>query len=110
MESILLGLLVIVGVIVAIAVFFAIVIGLSIYRGWALSYLWQWFMVPIGLPALSVPQCIGVALVITFLTHQYYREPEDKRTDNEKITAGVITVLGPLVTLGFGWCVKQYLM
>ena len=106
MEQLLLGILVLGGV----AAFFAVLVGFSIYRGWALSYLWQWFMVPIGIPTLSVPQCIGITLVVSFLTHQYYREPEDKRETSEKIAAGVILILGPLLTLGFGWRVKQYLM
>lgn len=106
MEQLLIGVLVLTGV----AAFFAVLVGFTIYRGWVLSYLWKWFLVPIGFPELSLPQCIGIALAVAFLTHQHQREAEDKRTDNEKIVAGVIYVLGPMITLGFGWIVKQYLM
>jgi len=62
-------------VVVLIAVMLAFIAGIMVVscllRGWVLSILWRWFMVPtLGLPALSVPQAIGIALVVGMLTHQ----------------------------------------
>ena len=61
-------------VVVLIAVMLAFIAGIMVVscllRGWVLSILWRWFMVPtLGLPALSVPQAIGIALVVGMLTH-----------------------------------------
>lgn len=31
--------------------------------GWVITYLWVWYVVPLGVPTLSVPHAIGLSLV-----------------------------------------------
>ncbi len=53
----------------------------AVVNGWVLSILWGWFMVPtFGLPALSIPAAIGVALVVHYLTSEFNdaKDPERK--------------------------------
>ena len=43
----------------------------AVLNGWVLSIIWKWFFVPtLHLPSLSIPQAIGIALVVSFLTKQ----------------------------------------
>lgn len=93
------------------AVFVLIIGGSSLLRGWALSILWGWFMVPLGLPALPLVTAMGVALVVSFMTYQ--RIPDCKEKDKEWYerlgdTLGHI-ILMPFLVLGIGWIIKQFL-
>lgn len=43
-----------------------------VWSGLVLKVLWGWFFVPIfGLPNLNIPQALGIALVVSYLTHRY---------------------------------------
>ena len=85
-----------------------------IVNGWVLAVLWRWFAVPLGLPSLTVPYAIGVALIVGFLTHQQSSpRGKDDRTQDEKVADGIAALLysfvGPLFTLGIGWIVTQFI-
>ncbi len=80
----------------------------ALFRGWVLSILWGWFMVPLGLPALSVVTCMGVALVIGFLTHQYV-DNDNGKDGGERIARLIsFAILYPLIALLMGWIIKQF--
>jgi hypothetical protein len=83
----------------------ALVVLSSIWRGFVLSILWGWFMVPLfGLPALNIPFAIGIALVVGFLTHQSSNENE--KTDwGNSIT---MAVMYPALILLVGWVVTFF--
>lgn len=41
----------------------------TMFRGFVLSVLWGWFMVPIfNLPVLAIAPAIGLSVIVTFLT------------------------------------------
>jgi len=83
----------------------AMILVATLLRGWALSVLWGWFVVPIfGVPALGIAQAIAVAMVVSMLTHQYV-------PSKEKDTWGpwAQIFLAPLFAVGIGWIVKQYI-
>lgn len=83
----------------------------SLLRGYALSVLWGWFMVPtLGLPALSVVQAIGIAIVISFLTYQYNDCQKKEKSFGETVgQASVMAVVYPLGALLFGWVIHQFM-
>lgn len=84
----------------------------TILRGYVLSIMWGWFMVPtLGLPKLSIVQAIGIAAVISFLTYQDNSGTVKKqRSASEAFTeALVIAACYPLVVLLFGWVVHLYM-
>ena len=95
---------------VFLVILVALFVFTSLFRGYILSVLWGWFMVPtLGLPRLSVVQAIGIAIVVSFLTHQdtsYIPKKERKRSGWESL--GVV-ILYPLIALLFGWVVHQYM-
>lgn len=51
---------------------FTLMSAVVILRGYVLSILWGWIIVPIfGLPAIGVAQAIGISIVVGLMTHQY---------------------------------------
>lgn len=48
-----------------------IVYGMAV-SGMVLAWMWFWFMVPIfHLPVLSIPQAIGISMVVSFVTKNF---------------------------------------
>lgn len=81
----------------------------SILNGYALSVLWRWFIVEtFGLPLLTIPTAIGVALVVSYLTVHLSNE-EDKRSATEKLFSGIAwAITKPLFALAIGWVVVKF--
>lgn len=75
-----------------------------ILDGWVLSVLWGWFLVPLGMPTLTVPLAIGVALIASSATRQYI--PDGPKDD--KIERFVWVFLAPLLSLLIGWFVHLF--
>lgn len=77
-------------------------------RGWVLTKLWAWFIVPFGAPALSIPYAIGLALIVTYLTSRT-SITKTAPTEIDWTKAFVEIVVGPLLTLLLGWAVTLFL-
>lgn len=83
----------------------------SIMNGWALTKLWVWFVVPVfHLPVLNIPQAIGIALVIGYLTMPTSKTEKD---DDEYwlvlVKAIALTTFKPLFCLAVGAIVRAFL-
>lgn len=94
-------------VLVALALSGGIVLGLSlrILDGWVLTYLWTWFMLPLGMKPLNIPIAIGIAMVAGMLTSRSSSSSKDEKK-------GMILlghVLGSLLTLLMGYIVHQFM-
>ena len=89
-----------------------IVIG-TLINGCVLSVIWDWFMVPIfGLTALSIPEAIGVSMVVTHLTFKHKtdnREKTEKEKKADTIDAYVHFIGYPLLVLVLGYIVKGFM-
>ena len=84
------------------------VIGLAILRGWTISILWEWFVVPFGLPVLGIAHAIGIAILVSLLTHPYDAKKDDRETQDA--TVQIITqAITCLCTLGIGKIVTMYM-
>lgn len=90
------GLFVILGVPGLIAV-------LSIWRGYVLSIMWAWFLVPLGMTPISVSLAIGFALIVGFLTVNNQKKEHDGVVDS--LASSIAT---PLVFLIIGWIVHFF--
>ena len=89
-------------------------VGGIVGQGLALSILWEWFVVPIfGLPALTMVQAYGIALV--FETLQGYRKgPQADKDASTGVSAAVTQLLisivaRPALLIGIGLIVKSLL-
>lgn len=84
------------------------------WQGYGLSVLNLWFLVPLGAPVVSAVQAAGVALILNALfaselkRHQLAQMNKD-RAPIECFGSFVSAhFFGPLVFLGFGWVLKQF--
>ncbi len=106
MDSFIAALIVVFGVVGA--VFGVLALGV-IVNGYVLSILWVWFIVPLGLPVISVAHSIGIAMVTNWLTYQY--QTNKKEEDNSKALTelAILFIVRPLAVLGIGYIVKQFM-
>ena len=74
------------------------------WEGWALSWLWLWFFVPLGLPPLSLPHAVGVNIAAGLLTNQYIPRP-----DRDDWKAVAFPWVAGLMSLVAGWIAAQWL-
>jgi hypothetical protein len=73
--------------------------------GIALKFLWKWFIVAtFSLPALSMPQAIGLSIVMAILTAQHI-----PRNEEEIIELYLWQLTYPIVALGIGFVVSLFL-
>jgi hypothetical protein len=102
-----------VNIVGAILTFIVVAVLGNIWSGYVLSVLWSWFMVTaFGLPRLSIPAAIGIAIVIGLLTHQTHTDKygEEKKSQVDKLIEGAVHLsLIPLLALLTGWIVRFFL-
>ena len=86
----------------------------SIYRGYVLTKLWGWFVVPtFELPQLIIPAAIGLSLIMGYLTHQTSSADNDsvksKSLGYVVLAATLKAALLPSMSWLMGWIVSQYM-
>lgn len=71
--------------------------------GWAISLLWEWFIVPaFNLPIILMHEALGLAVVMSLLTKNV--DTTDTRDYVEQlVSSNIIGVLRPLLAVGVGW-------
>ena len=87
-----------------------VIVAGMIWRGYVLSILWGWFIVPfVGLPEMNIPTAIGVAALVG-LTVMAQSPQSDSKEAGERIVHGVLLIaLAPTLALLLGWIVKGFL-
>lgn len=84
---------------IVVAALVVAMLPLSFYEGWALTYVWKWFFVPLfHLPELSIWNAAGVALVVRHL----HPHCDDKRKWKERLISWLV---GPPLFLFCGFCI-----
>ena len=80
-------------------------IPIAIVRGFVLTVLWAWFVTePFGVHQISVPEGLGIALIVGMLTHNYN---ENENLDRDLLENLMVSLVSPVVTLAFGWIYHQ---
>jgi hypothetical protein len=68
-------------------------------RGFCLSVLWGWLIVPVfGLPALGIAPAIGLTVFLNYLLN--HKKEESSLGD---------VLLGPMLALGVGWVIHLFI-
>ena len=83
----------------------------TLWRGYVLTVLWAWFVVPtFGLAALALAPAIGLSLLVHFLTYQSdaAKPLEGSFSDRFAKTAGR-ALLWPALALGIGWVISRFM-
>ena len=83
----------------------------AILRGWILTVLWGWFIVPLGVPSISIATALGIVIIIDMLVHR----PDTSETKTKVTTMtellGIVfskAFLSPLITLGLAAIVASF--
>ena len=86
-----------------------IVLG-SVWGGYVLSVLWDWFIVShFELKPLTLPVAIGLAMVISYTTHQYDQTESSKDAKDRLIETVTYSFMKPLLTLFAGWIITFFM-
>jgi hypothetical protein len=92
---------------------FVVGIGINIWKGYVLSVLWGWYLVPsLKLPAIGVIVAIGMMLMVD-LFRKVPLTTERKSQANKSVLEDAFdgAFLGffvPLLTLGVGYVLKDF--
>lgn len=78
-------------------------------RGFVLTYLWLWFMVPLGPSKLKIPHAIGIAMLVSYLTKYSVQTGPGNPTKEAAIEAIMTAILAALMTLLFGYIVHSFM-
>ena len=84
----------------------------SVYSGYALSILWDWFVVPtLNLEPISIPIAIGLAIVVSYLTNHTDSTQENNGDTFSEILLNLIgrTLVKPTMALFIGWVVTFFI-
>jgi len=78
----------------------------SILNGWALSLLWSWFMVPLGLPPIGIAWAIGISIVIGYLTN-HNEKKKGEEVDSTHVV--IVAFMRPVFAVGIGYIVHSFM-
>lgn len=94
-----------------VAAMLGVMVAGVMWSGFVLSILWGWFFVPaLGVPVLSVPSAIGIALVVSYMTHQYQKKNKSEIDGWEAVAESLAHMaMKPAFALLVGWIVKQWI-
>ena len=88
---------------IAIVIVGALILG-TILRGFVLSYLWTWFMVPLGITEIGVAWAIGIAALVAMIV------PTSSSSKEREIPEIIVEFLvSPFIVLLFGWIVHSFM-
>lgn len=98
-----------IGVFVGVLVFPVLAL-LTMFRGWVVSVLWQWFVSDtFGLASLNSMQAIGLVALMQLVTHQRIDCKKEERKPGVELVATILySIFGSLFILGFCWIIKQF--
>lgn len=104
--------------IVLMAFVFAVVAGTTLaavlLMAKVLSVLWVWFLVPLGVPAVSVAHIVGILAIKSFFVGDPGKHVASVLADYETLTGKYIAfcvffAVRVLVPLGVGWIALGYM-
>ena len=83
----------------------------ALWGGFAASVLWGWFVVPLGVPEVSVLHAMGLTLALRALAG-FSGKPQPDKTEDKMVALrklghvlGVATV-APALALAVGWAIR----
>ncbi|HDR9105371.1 hypothetical protein [Paraburkholderia sp. A3RO-2L] len=87
-----------------IAFFFMLVWLASLFlNGWAATFLWNWYLVPVGLhPLTSIAEAIGIGCAVALFQPM-------PRGDGRPQAVLLASIAHPLLLLGLGWLVHCFM-
>lgn len=77
-------------------------------HGWALVYLWQWFVVPLGMHAITFWWGFGLALIVGL----FRRTPHENSSDDIDKSVGRVfaEMFGNAFVFALGWAIHHWVV
>lgn len=102
------------------ALFIALVVASFLWQGLVMVKLWEWFIVPFGLPELHMAHAIGLSIFFGFAAHQVdWRVLHQKAIrqhflgpvshEDEIVDSLVILFVRPLLYWYIGWMIHLFM-
>lgn len=85
--------------VVVLGVFLLLAIAVAL-NGFMLSFMWEWFVVPLGVPSIGIAQAIGIAIIVSVLTYQGGDSSADAEDGLNKILG---RLFGKIVAFGIAF-------
>lgn len=83
---------------------FVIVIAGGLFESWVIWLLWEWHLVPLGLPQASFGAAVAVNFIVSILTSHAAPYPsDDKKAQMKRMLSGILL---PVVALLIGWALR----
>jgi len=83
-----------------------VIVPIILYRGWVLFTMWNWFIVPLGAPHISLFHVLGISVIINVLTNH----SEIKKKSTKETLTELCTFIGMLTAaLCIGWIIKSFI-
>jgi hypothetical protein len=80
--------------------YITLLVAASVIEGVVLSYLWEWFVVPLGLKPVSILHAIGLCILLDFVTYHYY---DYKKSEEVGLATSLCYILvRPLIAIIVG--------
>lgn len=83
-----------------------------LFRAWVLTILWGWFVVPYGLPTLTITTALGISLIVGMFTSHLQSKPTEKGSRDISTLVGQVMSQAfgaPLVVLLMGWIITWFM-
>ncbi len=80
----------------------------SLYNAFMFTFMWRWFIIPLGAPTIGTIHAWGLFLCFSFLTSSFTRDKHDK--DDPIRNAVIILVISMLTSTfatGMGYILHQ---
>lgn len=63
---------------------FALIVPAIIFRGFVLSTLWAWFMVPLGVIGIGIVNAIGLSVIVGMFTSNLAKISDIRKAENPR--------------------------
>ena len=93
------------------AVFFIVITINALMHGYALSVLWQWFIVPVfGVGSITIPLAIGLSLAGGFLSNTgNSKGSEGRKSSDIMLEAFTMSFAKSFGSIAIGWVVLRFI-
>jgi len=79
---------------------------LAVFQGYGLLLLWEWFVVPLGFHALTLPGAMGITLIASLLTANL----NGVSTQKDMVLSTMYCFLGQCLLVSTGYIIKSFFM
>jgi hypothetical protein len=84
---------------------------LTILRGWTISVVWGWFIVPMGAPSIGIAQAIGLSCFASIFTIGLKTDVADQGDEVERVVTAILNaVVSYALILGTAYIVKAFFL